>query len=56
MGTEKMVKVKFLKGNVGYETVMKEPIAAVMEKRGDLEILGEGKPAPKPKSKKDEEK
>ena len=56
MSAEKMVKVKFLKGNIGYETVIKEPIAAVMEKRGDLKILGEGKPAPKPDPKKDKEK
>lgn len=43
-----MVKVKFLRGNVGYESVMKKPIAVVMEKRGDVRIIGEGKPEPKP--------
>lgn len=52
MASEKMVKVKFLKGNVGYECVMKELIAQVMEKRGQVEILGPGTPAPKPEPKK----
>jgi hypothetical protein len=45
---QEMVKVKFLRGNVGYESVMKKSIAVVLDKRGDVRILGEGKPEPKP--------
>lgn len=37
-----MLKVKFLKN--GLETEMAPKVAKILEARGELEILGEGKP------------
>lgn len=49
MSSYKMLKVRFLVGNVGHEAIMKEPVAKVMADRRQVKILGEvnaeGKPA-----------
>ena len=45
----KIVKVRHLTGpNAGFERTVKEPIAKIWEKRGQVKILGSAKAEPKP--------
>ncbi len=45
----KIVKVRHLTGpNAGFERTVKEPIAKIWEKRGQVKILGPDKAKPKP--------
>lgn len=49
-----MLKVEYLKKNPGFVTTYKPEIAKVLEKRGEVKILGPAQPAPrseKPKKK-----
>ena len=58
VGVKEFVRVRHLTGpNAGYERTVKEPIARIWEKRGQVKILGPAKaePKPEPKSDKNEE-
>ncbi len=54
--SKKLIRVRHLTGpNAGFERTVKEPIAKIWEKRGQVKILGPAKPelAPEPKPDKD---
>ncbi len=54
--SKKLIRVRHLTGsNAGFERTVKEPIARIWEKRGQVKILGPAKAKPEPKSDKNEE-
>ena len=49
VGVKKFVRVRHLTGpNAGFERTVKEPIAKIWEKRGQVKIIGDAKAKPKP--------
>ena len=59
VGVFPQVRVRHLTGpNAGFERTVKEPIAKIWEKRGQVKILGPAKaePAPEPEPEPDKDK